>query len=582
MKIIIIGGVAGGATAATRLRRLSEKDEIIIYERDNHIAYANCGLPYYLGGTIKKRSALEVQSPKGLKSRFNIDVKIRHEVIEIDVRKKVVKVKDLETGKVFEDNFDKLIVSCGAVPRKPNIKGLAEAENLFTLRNLTDTFEIDDYINANHPKNVVVVGGGFIGIEMAENLRERGLNVTLVEMLPQLMSTLDFEMAQFVHEEMNNHGVEIILNQGVEAFEDKGKIVSLSDGRKLLSDLTIFAIGVAPESTLAKNANLKIGPRGHVQVDSNLNVLSADGKPITDIFAAGDMIEVINPIDNSVYAVPLAWGANRQGRLIADRINGYEISAPKIMGVSALKVFNLNVATVGMNEKTLKAKNIEYVAVHAHRGNHAGYYPGSTMISLKLLYDKKSGKIYGAQAVGQDGTEKRIDVIATAMKGGLNAFELADIEICYAPPFSSAKDPTNILGYIAENISKERYIPFYAQDVEKLVEEKVFLVDVRTSSEVQKGSIESAKHIDVDTIRDNFDKFPKDKNEKIYIFCQVGLRGYIAAMILKNNGYKNVYNLSGGYYTYKTYTRELCVTVCKEPTRILGGDNQMLCDIKKG
>lgn len=579
MRIVIIGGVAGGATAATRLRRLSEKDEIVIYEKDKHIAYANCGLPYYLGGVIKDRMALSVQSPLGLKSRFNIDVKISHEVIEIDTKEKKVKVKNLENGEVFEDSFDKLIISCGANPRKLNIKGIDEAKNVFTLRNIGDTFAIDDYININRPKTALIVGGGFIGVEMAENLQKRGLKVSLVEALPQVMSNLDFEMAQFIHAELNNHDIEVILNTSVKELQNEGKVAYLSDGSKLNADIIIMAVGVVPESTLAKNANLKLGPNGHVQVDSNLNVLSQDGKPFVDIFAAGDMIEVTSPIDNSNYAVPLAWGANRQGRLIADKINGYEISAPKIMGVGALQVFNLTVASLGMNEKRLKAKNIDYAAVHAHRTNHAGYYPGASMISLKLLFDKKSGKIYGAQAVGGEGTEKRIDVIATAMKGGLTAFDLADVEICYAPPYSSAKDPVNILGYIAENVSKEKYIPFYAEDIEKLQKEKVFLVDVRTEYEFGNGSIESAVNIPVDSIRDNLDKFPKDKNEKIYIFCQIGLRGYIASMILKHNGYKNIYNLSGGYYTYKTYKRQLCATYCEAPVKISGGDSQMPEDI---
>lgn len=550
MKIIIIGGVAGGATAAARLRRLNENDEIIIFEKDEYISFANCGLPYYIGDVISERNNLLVQTIEGMHKRFNLDIRNFSEVVEINPQNKTVNVKKTKTGEEYVESFDKLIISTGANPIKPPIKGSDEADNIFVLRNVPDTDMIKTYVNNNEIKEAVVIGGGFIGIEMAENLHELGVKVTVVEKAAQVLAPLDFEMAQIVHMELNDKGISLILGDGISVFENKGKNIVLESNTKLNTDLTILAIGVVPTNYLAKG-KFDLGPRGHIITTENFNIVE-NGIKNDDIFAIGDVVEVVDFIDNSKTAVPLAWGANRQGRIVADYINGLDIKPSKIQGTAVAKVLDLVIATTGNNENRLKSKGINYKAIHAHRGNHAGYYPGAKNIALKLIFDNETKKILGAQAVGGAGTEKRIDVISTAMKLGATIYDLADLELCYAPPFSSAKDPVNILGYIAENVSDDVYKVVHWNEIDEIASSGAYLLDVRMDYEYDFGHIEGAVNIAVDDLRANLDKLPQDKDTPIYVNCQVGLRAYIAIKILAGNGYTNLYNLSGGYGTYAT------------------------------
>lgn len=567
MKIVIVGGVAGGATAAARLRRLSENNEIVILERDKYISYANCGLPYYIGGTIKEKEKLQVQTVQGMKSRFNIDCRVENEVISIKRDEKKVVVKDLKTGESYDLDYDKLILSCGAKPILPKIKGMENKSNVFTLRNIPDTYKISEFIENNGIKKAVVIGGGFIGVEMAENLTERGLNVSLVEKMPQVLRQFDFEMAQLVHQELSTNGVDLILNDGIAEFTDNG--ILTESGKELYSDMTIMAIGVTPDNILAANAGLKLGIKGHVVTDGTYKCYDKEtGKICQDIYAIGDMIEVINSLDGTSYAVPLAWGANRQGRLVADYIMGKRVRDSKIAGTSVLKVFNITAASTGSNESMLKAKGIDYEIVHAHRANHASYYPGSSTLTLKMLFDKKTGRIFGAQAIGKEGTEKRIDVISTAMRLNATVYDLQDLELAYAPPFSSAKDPVNILGYIAENIINGVYKVAKAEEIDTISQNGGIVLDVRSPFEYNNGHIPNARNINIDTLRERISEVAAGKNEPIYVYCQVGLRAYLAINILRDNGYTNLYNLSGGYNTYKAF-KYIPKTLIKEPVHIV-------------
>ncbi|MBC3888349.1 pyridine nucleotide-disulfide oxidoreductase [Acetobacterium paludosum] len=551
-KILIVGGVAGGATAAARLRRLSEEDEIILFERDEYISFANCGLPYYIGDVIKDRSKLLVQTVAGMSKRFNLDIRNFSEVTFIDTIGKTVEVKNQLTGKTYRETFDKLILSPGAKPITPPIPGLAEAKTILTLRNIPDTDKIKAIIESGNVKRAVVIGGGFIGVEMAENLSELGVNVTLVEKLNQVLKPLDFEMAQLVHQEINANCVNLILEDGVDHFQQQGTEVVLESGRVLEADLVILAIGVVPENGLAKSANLKCGPRGHIVTTENYETMSAENDIVNpNIFAIGDAIEVKDFVTKNKTAIALAWPANRQGRVVADFINGKTIRNAGIQGTAVAKVFNKIIASTGNNAAQLKMKKITYQVVVAHRANHAGYYRNSTNIALKLLYDPETLKILGAQAVGQDGTEKRIDVIASAMKTGATVLELQDFELCYAPPFSSAKDPVNILGYIAENIIDGIYKTVEWDEIDEIVSNGGFLLDVRTPTEVNAGVINGAVNIELDSLRDRIGEISIAKDAPIYVTCQVGQRAYLAICILKGNGFTNIYNLAGGYSTYK-------------------------------
>ncbi|MDD4832505.1 MAG: DsrE/DsrF/DrsH-like family protein [Clostridia bacterium] len=578
MKILIVGGVAGGATAAARLRRLFEDAQIVMFEKDEYISYANCGLPYYIGDVIKDKQKLQVQTVAGFSKRFNVDVRTKNEVTAVDRKNNEVTVKDLNTGKVYKESYDKLILSCGAKPVKPNIAGLSESDNVFVLRNIPDTYKIKDYIVNKGVKKAVVIGGGFIGVEMAENLKESGIDVTIVEKLPQVLRQLDYEMAQLVHQELSVNGVGLILGDGISAFADKGKTVVTENGNKIATDMTVLAIGVTPENTLAKGAGIKLGARGHVEVTDNFNVYDETGSVDDNVFAIGDMIEVTNALDGSEYAVPLAWGANRQGRIVADYISGKKIKKSTIAGASVLKVFDLIVASTGANETTLKQKNIGFTAIHAHRANHAGYYPNSSNIALKMLYDEKTGKIFGAQAVGREGTEKRIDVLSTVMRLNGTAYDLSDLELCYAPPFSSAKDPVNILGYIAEDIADGVYKTIHHDQIDEIVSKGGLLLDVRTPLEYDNGHIEGSVNLELDQLRNNIDKLPKSKEAPLYVTCQVGQRAYYGIRVLRGLGYNNIYNLTGGYATYKAYKYKPTVTVIENKD---GGDTQMVNNIKE-
>jgi len=565
-KILIVGGVAGGATAAARLRRLSEEDQIVLFERDEYISFANCGLPYYIGGVIQQREKLLVQTVQGMSRRFNLDIRNFSEVTGIDRKARTVTVRRTQSGETYTESYDVLVLSPGARPIQPPIPGISEADNLFALRNIPDTDAITGYLEERSPRRAVVVGGGFIGVEMAENLVERGLKVTLVEKMPQVLAPLDFEMAQMVHQELESHGVELVLGDGVSHLTEKGHVLHLESGRKLPTDLVILSIGVTPENALAKAAGLKLGPRGHVVTSSKLRAFDAEtGQELPDIYAIGDAIQVKDVVTGQDTAIALAWPANRQGRLVADIIHGRDVEYRGSLGTSVLKVFHLTVASTGNNQRTLESRGIPCQAIHAHRGNHAGYYPGSTNIALKLLFNPETGQIQGAQAVGQQGTEKRIDVIATAIKLGAKVHDLADLELSYAPPFSSAKDPVNILGYIAENVFNREYGVVGVQEIERLASEGAFFLDVRTPLEFTTGHFPGAMNIEVDQLRQRIGEIQVTKDTPIHVNCQVGLRAYLAIRILKAHGFTRLYNVSGGYSTYKAYSYRPGTSAVVEP-----------------
>ncbi|AOK91053.1 CoA-disulfide reductase [Paenibacillus polymyxa] len=540
-KIVIIGGVAGGASAAARLRRWNEEDEIILFERGEHVSFANCGLPYYIGGTIHAREKLFLQTPQGIRDRFNIDVRVLKEVIQIDREQKLVRFRDMITGETDEQPYDIVVLSPGAKPMIPDIPGLHEAVNVFTLRNIHDTDVIKAYVDERHPQHVTVIGAGFIGLEMAENLRERGLAVTIIDMGQQLLNPLDPEMAKWVEQHMRLNGVEVRLEEGVTAFEEQGTQLRLTSGGVLQTDMVILAIGVVPENELAKQSGLELGFRGAIQVNAQLQTSDPA------IYAVGDAIQVKDRNHGFATMVSLAWGANRQGRLVADHINGQAISYDGALGTSVIKTFALTSASTGNNEKTLQRLGVPYQAVHIHPGSHAGYYPGASPIAMKLLFNPENGMIYGAQAVGADGADKRIDVIATAIRGHLNVRELADIELAYAPPYSSAKDPVNMAGYVASNIMDGLVQTIQWHEVDDFHRNGGLIIDVRDAVELQAGAIPGSVHIPLAEIRERMAEIPSDL--EIAVSCQVGLRGYIAARILTQYGYR-VRNVDGGYKTY--------------------------------
>lgn len=540
-KIVIIGGVAGGATAAARLRRLNEEDEIVIFEKGEYISFANCGLPYHIGGTIQERDNLLLETVGGMAKKFNIGIKNFSEVVKVNPAKKTITVKHVKTGATTEESYDKLIISTGARPIKPSITGIEDAQNIFTLRNIPDMDKIKAYITEHQVKRATVIGGGFIGLEMMENLWELGIQVSLVEMSDQVMAPIDFEMAQGVHAHIDMHNVQLILSDGVKAFEENGSKVRLNSGKVLDTDMTILSIGVTPENELAVDAGLKTGVRGSIVVNDQLQTSDPD------IFAVGDVIEVTDFVNGSPTVVPLAWPANRQGRLVADHLNGMDVRYKGTMGTSVAKVFELTVAAAGNSEKTLKNCGTDYKVVHIHPNSHAGYYPGASPLDIKLLFGL-DGKILGVQAVGMEGVEKRVDVIATAMKLGATVYDLPDLELAYAPPYSSAKDPANIAGYAASNILEGKVDSFQWHEVDGLIESGAFFLDVREDFELATGVLGDAYTIPLGDIRARMSELPKDKT--IHVFCQVGHRGYNAARILMQNGF-TVKNLDGGFKTYK-------------------------------
>lgn len=540
-KVMIVGGVAGGATAATRLRRISEDVEIILVERGEHISFANCGLPYYIGETIKDRSKLLVQTVKGMSDRFNLDIRNLSEVIKINPADKTVTIKNLQTDEVYEESYDQLLLSPGARPIIPPIPGINDHQSLFTLRNIPDTDKIKSYVDSQNPKKAVIIGGGFIGIEMAENLAERGLEVTIIEMANQIMAPIDFEMASILHTHLRDKGVKLILENGVQAFTNHGSTAILTDGNEIETDLTILSIGVRPENELAKAAGLALGERGGIIVNEFLQTSNED------IYAVGDAVEVVDYINGTKTMIPLAGPANRQGRIAANNIMGKMEKYQGTLGTSIAKVFDLTVAATGNNEKTLKRLAAPYEVVHIHPSSHAGYYPGAAPISLKIIFAKDTGKIYGAQAVGADGVDKRIDVIATAIKGGLTVEDLTNLELSYAPPYSSAKDPVNMAGYVATNIMDGELEHIQWHEVDKIVSDGGLLIDVREPMEREFGYIEGSINIRLNDLRERLGELPREQT--IYVSCQVGLRGYLASRILKNHGFK-VKNVDGGWKTY--------------------------------
>ena len=556
-KIIIIGGVAGGATAATRLRRLNEEDHIILFEKGEYISFANCGLPYHVGGVIKERQDLLLQTVEGMNSQYGLDVRNFSEVTKINPEQKSVTVLHHPTGETYEESYDQLIISTGAKPILPAIPGLEEAKNVFSLRNIPDMDQIKAYISEHQVQRATVIGGGFIGLEMMENLVELGIQVQLVEMAPQVMPNMDFEMAQMLHAQINMHGVNLILEDGLKECRQEGHELILTSGRKLESDLTILAIGVLPENTLATEAGLELGFKGGIKVDAQMRTSQAD------IFAIGDVIEVVDAVTGGATNIPLAWPANRQGRLVADVINGLEAAYQGTQGTAVAKVFELTAASTGNNDRQLKGLGLDYQAIHIHPNSHAGYYPGASPIALKLLF-APDGKIYGAQAIGTEGVEKRIDVIATAMRFGAKADQLASIELAYAPPYSSAKDPVNMLGYVADNLLAGQFDNFQWHQVEDLQAQGAYFLDVREDFELATGQIQGSKNIPLNQLRQHLEEFPKD--ETIYVYCQVGHRGYNAVRILQQAGF-TAKNLDGGYKTYKNAQYQLKEISLKKPEK---------------
>ena len=535
MKIVIIGGVAGGMSAATRLRRLNEKAEIIVLEKSGYVSYANCGLPYYVGGVIENENSLLLQTPESLHQRFNLDVRIKSEALSIDKENRTVKVKNLVNNEEYELNYDKLILSPGASPVVPPIKGV---EHSFTLRNVEDVERIVEQV-AKKLQSAVVIGGGFIGVEVAENLIHKSIKTTLIEAMPQVLAPLDPEMASFVTNEMIRNKIDLILEDSV--VEITPQKVVLKSGREIEAQMVVLAIGVKPDISLANNAGLTIGSRNGILVDE-FHLTSN-----SDIYAIGDAVEKKDAIDGSQTLIPLANIANRQGRVVSDHINGRKNRPIPSIGTAIVKVFDLMVATTGWSEKRLKASNKEFLVIHTHPNSHAGYYPGAKPMALKLLIDPNTEEILGAQGIGTDGVDKRIDVIATAIRGGIKAPELADLELAYAPPFSSAKDPVNMLGYLAENLLSKLSRTAQWHEIDELIAQGYVLVDVRSKSEFDQAGIPGALNISVDELRQRHTEIG---SKKVLVHCQVGQRGHTAAMLLNQLGYEAI-NLDGGFLTWK-------------------------------
>ena len=545
LKYLIIGGVAGGATAAARLRRIDENAEIILFEKGKHISFANCGLPYYIGNTIEQREALFLQTPTSFGDRFNVDVRNNQEVISIDPNKKSVQVKRAN-GKIYEETYDKLLLSPGANPFIPKIEGV-DSEGIFTLRNVEDTDRIKNYAINHKIQHAVVIGAGFIGLEMVENLHHLGIQVSIVEMANQLMPTLDYEMAAFLKMEMVSQHVKMHLGTSATRFyKENNKLqISLSNGETLSADMVILSVGVRPNTALAQSAGIKLGITGGIWVDEYLQT------SVPDIYAVGDVIEYPHPITRKPWLNFLANPANRQGRIVADNIVwGNKISYEGAIGTAIAKVFNMTAASTGLSEKKLQQEQIPYLTSTTHSNSHAGYYPNAQMMALKLTFSPESGKIFGAQIVGYDGVDKRIDQIALLIKNGGTIHDLTLVEHAYAPPFSSAKDPVAIAGYVACNVYDGLMPTITWRDLAEQKLPEGTLIDVRTLQEFTEGAIPNAIHIPVDELRERLDEIPEDK--PIYLYCGVGLRGYVALKILTQSGFKNVYNLSGGYRTYAT------------------------------
>ena len=552
MKVVIVGGVAGGATAAARIRRLNEQAEIVVFERSGYISYANCGLPYYIGDVITDPEDLTLQTPESFYSRFRVNMKVRHEVTAIHPERKTVSVKNLETGEEFDESYDKLILSPGAKPTQPRLPGVG-LNKLFTLRTVEDTFRMKEFIRTNHPKSAVLAGGGFIGLELAENLRELGMEVTIVQRPKQLMNPFDPDMAAFIHNEMRKHGVKLALGHTVEGFEERdgGVDVLLKDETPLHADMVVLAIGVTPDTGLAKEAGLELGVKGSIVVNDRMET------SVPDIYAVGDAVQVKHFVTGQDVLLSLAGPANKQGRIAADNICGGDSRYPGSQGSSVIKVFDLTAATTGINETNAKKAGLDVDKVILSPMSHAGYYPGGKVMTMKVVFEKESYRLLGAQIVGYEGVDKRIDVLATAIHAGMKATQLKDLDLAYAPPYSSAKDPVNMAGFMIENIANGILKQWHLEDASGLPRDgSVTLLDTRTVKEYARGHVDGFVNIPVDELRERLGEL--DKSKPVYVICQSGLRSYIACRILAGNGY-NCYNFSGGFRFYDAVTHDRCL-----------------------
>lgn len=545
MKVIIIGGVAGGMSAATRLRRLNEEAEIIIFEKGPFVSFANCGLPYYVSGEISERSQLLVQTPESLQARFNLDVRPHHEVLSIDSHAKMVTVK--HEDQTFTETYDHLILSPGAKPFVPPIEGIAEAKNAFSLRNVPDLDNIMTVLDGEQPKEAVVIGAGFIGLEMAENLQMRGIKVTIVEKAPHVLPPLDEEMAAFVKKELEANNVRVITSQSAVAFKDEGRTIVLEDGSELTSGLTILSVGVTPENHLAQSAKIELGLRGGILVDENYETSQKD------IYAVGDAIVVKNQITGEDALISLASPANRQGRQVADVISGLKRKNKGSIGTAIVRTFNMTAASTGLSERAVRLAGLPYQVVHTSGKDHASYYPGATDITLKLIFNPETGTIYGAQGVGQKGVDKRIDILATAIKGNLTVEDLPELEFTYAPPFGSAKDPVNMLGYVALNLMEGLSESIQWHEVKEAVANGKVVLDVRNPSEIKQGQFKDSIQIPLNDLRCRIHEL--DQNQEYIISCHSGLRSYVAERLLKQAGFK-AKNLDGAFSLYNTVLPE--------------------------
>lgn len=552
-KVLIVGGVAGGASTAARLRRVDEKAEIILFEKGQYISFANCGLPYYIGGAIKERKNLLVQTAQAMRARFKVDVRELSEVVRVDRQNKTVRVRNLKDGITYEESYDVLVLSPGVAPVKPPIPGI-ENPNIYTLRDIPDTDSIKGFLNEKNPQSAVVVGGGFIGLEMAENLQESGLKVDIVEALDQVMAPLDYEMAAIVHNHIRSKGCGLHLKDGVKSFEPEGEktAVVLQSGKRITADMIILSIGVKPNNKLAKEAGLEIGVTGGIKVNEHLQTSDPD------IYALGDVIEVTDYVSGNQSLIPLAGPANKQGRIVANNIAGRRETYKGTQGTAIAKVFDLAAAATGLNEKTLKKLGKEpgkdYITTTTHSASHAGYYPGGSMMAIKLIYTPE-GRVLGAQIVGHDGVDKRIDYIAIAVRHRMSVHDLQEFELAYAPPFSSAKDPVNMAGYVGSNVLNGDINVAYWNEAMNADMSNTFLLDVREPSEYVEGHIPNAVNIPLNQIRSRLGEIPKDK--EIIANCRVGLRSYIGVRMLMQNGFDNVRNLSGGYITYSEAEKDI-------------------------
>ena len=552
MKVVIVGGVAGGATAAARIRRLDEQAEIVVFERSAYISYANCGLPYYIGGVIEDAGELTLQTPESFFTRFRVQIKVLHEVTAIHPDRKTVSVTNLQTGERFEESYDKLLLSPGAKPTQPRFPG-ADSDRLFTLRTVEDTLRIRAYIDEHHPRSAVLAGGGFIGLELAENLRELGMDVTIVQKPMHLMTPFDADMAALIHGEMRRHGVKLALGHTVEGFaqRDGGMDVLLQDAAPLHADMVILAIGVTPDTALAKEAGLELGVRGSIVVNDRMET------SVPDIYAVGDAVQVRHFVTGQDALIALAGPANKQERIAADNICGGDSRYTGSQGSSVLKVFDMTAALTGLNETQAAAAGFDADSVILSPMSHAGYYPGGRVMTMKVVFEKATYRLLGAQIVGYEGVDKRIDVLATAIRAGMKATELKDLELAYAPPYSSAKDPVNMAGFMVDNIARGLLRQWHLADADSLPRDgSVTLLDTRTPGEYSAGHIEGFINIPVDDLRERLHEL--DRTKPVYVICQSGLRSYIACRILAGHGF-DCYNFSGGYRFYATVTQERCL-----------------------